>query len=123
MFLYLNRCNFEEDKFVLKFSHLLKDRLVVVDVIDSHDDLGGAAERVWSSRRVVIGGGNIENVLGPSEPRRWTPPQLDDAYTQTQWFRRHYTDQQGLVIMRGSTGVQTGTIIVRFLTSARPNHA
>lgn len=63
------------------FTHLLEDRFVVVDVVDSYDDLGRAAQRVRSTRRVVIRGGDVENVLRSPEPGRRTPPQLDDAYT------------------------------------------
>ena len=62
-----------------ELSHLLEHRLVVVDVVDPHDDLGGAAERIRPAGRVVIGGGDVEDVLQPSEPRRRTPAQLDDA--------------------------------------------
>lgn len=66
-----------------KFSHLLKDGFVVVDVVDANDDLGGAAEREGSAGRIVVRGSNVEDILGPFEPGRWTPPQLDDACTQT----------------------------------------
>lgn len=63
--------------------HLLEDRLVVVDVVDSHHDLGGAAERERAAGRIVVRGGDVEHVLGPSEPGGGTPPQLDDACAQT----------------------------------------
>lgn len=64
-------------------SHLLEHRLVVVDVIDSHDDLGGAAERIWPAGRVVVRRGDVEDVLRPPEPGRGAPAQLDDACAHT----------------------------------------
>lgn len=59
--------------------HLVEQRLVVVDVVDPHDDLGGAAERVRPPRRVVVRGRDVEDVARPPEPRGGAPPQLDDA--------------------------------------------
>lgn len=66
----------------LKLGYLLEDGFVVVDVVDSYNDLGGAAQRVRAPGRVVVRGGDVENVPGSSEPRRRTPAELDDAYTQ-----------------------------------------
>lgn len=62
----------------------MEERLVVVDVVDADDDLGGAAERVRAARRVVVGGGDVENVLRSPEPGGGAPSQLDDACTHTQ---------------------------------------
>lgn len=66
--------------FSVSEAHLLEDGLVVVDVVDSHDDLGGAAERVRAAGRVVVRGGDVEDVLRPPEPGGRAPPQLDDAF-------------------------------------------
>ena len=59
--------------------HLPEDRLVVVDVVDPHDDLGGAAERERAAGRVVVRGRDVEDVLRSSQPGGGAPPQLDDA--------------------------------------------
>lgn len=56
----------------LKLSYLLEDGFVVVDVVDSYNDLGGAAKRVWPPGRVVVRGGDVENIPRSSEPRRRT---------------------------------------------------
>ena len=61
------------------FPHLFKDRLVVVDVVDAHYDLGGVTEGIGSVCRVVISGGNVEDVLGATQDRRGAPAQFDDA--------------------------------------------
>lgn len=63
--------------------HLVEERLVVVDVVDADDDLGGAAERVRAARRVVVSGGDVENVLRSPKPGGGAPSQLDDACTRT----------------------------------------
>lgn len=60
-------------------SHLLEHWFVVVDVIYSHNDLRGAAERVRPTGRVVIGGSDVEDVLRPPQPGRRAPPQLNNT--------------------------------------------
>lgn len=60
--------------------HLLEDGFVIVNVVDPHDDLGGAAERVRPPRGVVVGGGDVEDVLRPPQAGRRTAAKLDDAY-------------------------------------------
>lgn len=62
-----------------RFTHLLEDGLVVVDVVDSYDDLRRAAERIRTAGRVIVRGGDVEDVLWSSQSGRWTPPELDDA--------------------------------------------
>lgn len=64
------------------FRHLFKHRLVVVDVVDSNNDLSRAAEWVRPTRRIIISGGDVEDVLRPPQPRRRTSAQLNDACTQ-----------------------------------------
>lgn len=66
------------------WTHVSEDRLVVVDVVDAHDDLSGAAEGVRSPGGVVVRGRDVEDVLRPPESGRGAPPQLDDACTQTE---------------------------------------
>lgn len=61
----------------------MEERLVVVDVVDADDDLGGAAERVWAAGRVIVGGGDVEDVLRSPEPGGGASSQLDDACTFT----------------------------------------
>lgn len=66
-----------------EWTHILEDRFVVVDVIDSHDDLSRAAEGVRPTGGVIVRSSDIEDVLRSLKSGRWTPPQLDDAYTHT----------------------------------------
>ncbi len=41
----------------------MENRFVVVDVVDSYDDLGGAAERVRPTGRIVICGCDVDLMM------------------------------------------------------------
>ena len=64
----------------MRASHLIEDGLVVVDVVDAHDDLGRATEGQGPAGVVVVGRRDVEDVLGPAESGRRAAAQLDDPW-------------------------------------------
>lgn len=61
-------------------SHLLKDRFVVVNVINANNDLCWAAEGQRAAGCIVVGCCDIQDILKPAQFRRRTAAQPDDAW-------------------------------------------
>lgn len=61
-------------------SHLLKDRFIVVNVINANDDLCWATEGQRATGCIVVSRRDVEDVLKPTQFRRRTAAQPDDAW-------------------------------------------
>lgn len=51
--------------------YLLKDRFVIVDIINFHNNLGSTCERVGPSRGIIISSCDIQDIFCPLQLRKW----------------------------------------------------
>lgn len=53
------------------YIYLLKDRFVIVDIINFHYNLGSTCERMGPSRGIIISSCDIQNIFCPLQLRKW----------------------------------------------------
>lgn len=53
------------------YIYLLKDRFVIVDIINFHNNLGSTCERMGPSRGIIISSCDIQNIFCPLQLRKW----------------------------------------------------